>query len=406
MHSRLQGTTQNVGGKSMREGWEYKKLGEIIRPAKVVKNGEKKDLPILSITMHDGIVLQASRFKKTIASVDTSTYKVVKNGQLVIAFPIDEGLIYTQDIVEAGIMSPAYNIWDVDFTNINRQFLTIYLHCPYAMNYYKSKLRGTTMRRRSIPREDLLNMPLPVPSLSTQESIVSELDKINELISLKKEQLKDYDNLAQSIFYDMFGDPVANDKGWEVKKLGEVYKVTSSKRILQQDWQTKGIPFYKVADIVNLINNELVVPAVYIKESTYEELKHKGLVPKGNDILITSRGTIGMCYIVKSSDKFYFQDGMITWLLQKEGCILPQYLKSLFEVKSFLDTMLDKVNISTVAYLSIKQMSNATIPLPPLPLQQAFAKRIEAIEKQKQLISSEIKDLETLLASRMQYWFD
>jgi type I restriction enzyme S subunit len=97
---------------------------------------------------------------------------------------------------------------------------------------------------------------------------------------------------------------------------------------------------------------------------------------------------------------------MITWLLQKEGCILPQYLKSLFEVKSFLDTMLDKVNISTVAYLSIKQMSNATIPLPPLPLQQAFAKRIEAIEQQKQLISSEIKDLETLLASRMQYWFD
>jgi type I restriction enzyme S subunit len=284
------------------------------------------------------------------------------------------------------------------------------IESKYLQYYLEYKKPNSLVKDESYPSialKDIQNMPIVFPQDKSQEqSIVSELDKINELISLKKEQLKDYDNLAQSIFYDMFGDPVANDKGWEVKKLGEVYKVTSSKRILQQDWQTKGIPFYKVADIVNLINNELVVPAVYIKESTYEELKHKGLVPKGNDILITSRGTIGMCYIVKSSDKFYFQDGMITWLLQKEGCILPQYLKSLFEVKSFLDTMLDKVNISTVAYLSIKQMSNATIPLPPLPLQQAFAKRIEAIEQQKQLISSEIKDLETLLASRMQYWFD
>ena len=61
-----------------------------------------------------------------------------------------------------------------------------------------------------------------IPPLSTQLSIVSELDKINELIRLKKEQLKDYDNLAQSIFYEMFGDPVVNEKGWDFKKIGEI----------------------------------------------------------------------------------------------------------------------------------------------------------------------------------------
>jgi len=393
----------------MREGWEYKKLGEVcnVYAGQGAPQGDSNysdvGTPFIKAGNLSELIsgIQESEFQKVSQEVASAhKLKLYKKGSVLFAksgMSCMKNYIYT-------LKSDCYVVSHLAILepyNIESKYLQYYLEYKKPNSLVKDESYP------SIALKDIQNMPIVFPQDKSQEqSIVSELDKINELISLKKEQLKDYDNLAQSIFYDMFGDPVANDKGWEVKKLGEVYKVTSSKRILQQDWQTKGIPFYKVADIVNLINNELVVPAVYIKESTYEELKHKGLVPKENDILITSRGTIGMCYIVKSSDKFYFQDGMITWLLQKEGCILPQYLKSLFEVKSFLDTMLDKVNISTVAYLSIKQMSNATIPLPPLPLQQAFAKRIEAIEKQKQLISSEIKDLETLLASRMQYWFD
>ena len=76
----------------------------------------------------------------------------------------------------------------------------------------------------------LLKIDIPLPPLSTQLAIVSELDKINELIRLKKEQLKDFDNLAQSLFYEMFGDPVENEKGWEVKTFGEIgdFSISSS----------------------------------------------------------------------------------------------------------------------------------------------------------------------------------
>ena len=79
----------------MREGWTYVSFGDIMTPAKVERCGDRIDLPILSITMRSGIILQNDRFKKKIASFDTKDYKIVKNGQLVIAFPIDEGLIYT-----------------------------------------------------------------------------------------------------------------------------------------------------------------------------------------------------------------------------------------------------------------------------------------------------------------------
>ena len=204
----------------------------------------------------------------------------------------------------------------------------------------------------------------------------------------------------------MFGDPITNEKGWEKIKLENLFKVTSSKRILQSEWQEVGIPFYKVADIVGLINAENISPSTFIKESTYKELLEQGLVPCSGDILITSRGTLGQCYIVSDTDNFYFQDGMITWLSQRKDNVLPIFIKCLFGTKSFLDSLLHTANMSTVAYLSISQLSKVRIPLPPLSFQQQFASRIEAIEHQKELIKQSIKEVETLFNSRMDYYFN
>lgn len=257
-----------------------------------------------------------------------------------------------------------------------------------------------------INKGDFSNITIPIPSLDVQQSIVSELDKINKLIRLKKEQLSDYDKLAQSLFYQMFGDPVENEKGWDVKKLGEVYKVSSSKRIMQEEWTKEGVPFLKVSDIVSKIKDQRIEPSTFISEDTYSKLIISGSVPIQNDILITSRGTLGLCYIVKNDDKFYFQDGMITWLSECKGNIIPLFLTYLFKNNDFLQHITSKANKSTVAYISISQLSKKRIPLPPLPLQQLFAQRIEMIERLKAEIQSTIADLETLLASRMQYWFD
>ena len=363
----------------MKHDWKYIKLGDIISPAKVVRNGANKKFPVLSITMRDGIVFQSSRFKKSIASVDTSDYKVVYNGQLVIAFPIDEGLIYTQDIVDAGIMSPAYNVWNVDFLEIDRKFLVLYLHCPFSMAYYKSKLRGTTMRRRSMPKEDLLNMPLPVPSFSVQQSIISELDKINELIRLKKEQLKDYDNLAQSIFYEMFGDPVVNEKGWEVKKFADLYKLKSGDSLSAKNFVEGEIPVYGGNGI-----------------SGY----HNDFNMDGDFIII---GRVGVyCGNVREvHGKFWLTDNAFQLFYNREiqyPCFI-HYLLEILDLHQYANAAAQPV----ISNLTLKDVE---IIIPPLSLQQLFAQRIELIEKQKAEIKSTIAALETLLASRMQYWFD
>lgn len=285
------------------------------------------------------------------------------------------------------------------------KYLFYYLFSPTGQ--YQLKLRISGAAQGGINGANLSTIIVPYPKdVSLQQRIVAELDCLNEMIALKQEQLKEFDKLAQSIFYDMFGDPISNEKGWDKNKLDELYKVTSSKRILQSEWQDNGVPFYKVADIVNLIDGKTVIPSTFIKESTYNELISLGLVPNSGDILITSRGTLGECYIVLEGDKFYFQDGMITWLSQKANNILPIYLKSVFGTKSFLDSLLHNANMSTVAYLSIGQLSKVQIPLPPLALQQQFAEKIQAIEAQKELVKQSIAETQQLLDSRMDYYFD
>ncbi len=186
---------------------KYTILGDLITPAKVVRCG-KGNYPVLSMTMHDGIVLQSDRFKKSLASADQSDYKVVEYGKLVIGFPIDEGVLYIQKVAPEGIMSPAYSTWDVDTTRINPDFLELCLHSPQSMQYYKDKLRSTTARRRSIPTADLLALRIRTPDMESQFEAVAVARKVDEMIAIRHAQATLLDQLVKSRFIELFGDPV------------------------------------------------------------------------------------------------------------------------------------------------------------------------------------------------------
>ena len=177
------------------------KLGDIITVADLEKCGNRA-FPVLSMTMHDGLVLQTDRFKKKIASKDLSGYKVVRRNQLVVSFPIDEGVLYIQDVVDAGIVSPAYAIWDVRVDMVYPRFLGMFLRSPKSIQYYKAKLRGSTARRRTIPREDFLAMEIPDLSISDQNRICALLEKIESVITASDEQIGCLDQLVKSRFVE------------------------------------------------------------------------------------------------------------------------------------------------------------------------------------------------------------
>lgn len=380
------------------------KLGDIITQAIVARCG-KDTYPVLSMTMHDGIVEQSGRFKKAIASKDTGTYKVVQPGQLVVGFPIDEGVIYVQNFDFPGIVSPAYNVWDINTNVVIPAYLELALHSPQSMTYYADKMRGTTARRRSITPENLRAMEIPVPDKTTQQSIVEAFARVRRLIAVAKEQIASYDELVKARFVEMFGDPVDNPKGWERACLDEVFVVGSAKRVYAEEQVIEGVPFLRLGDLTNRIQNGVDSCDLHISKEQYNRFFKNGFVPSPGDILVTARGTMGLCYIVSNGDKFYFQDGMITWLKRTDKSPASAFLTSLFGEPHFREDLLSRTSGTTVKYLSIKTLAKVPVIMPPKDLQEAFLSFAQQVDKLKSAAQQQINKLQELYDSLAQEYF-
>jgi type I restriction enzyme S subunit len=196
-------------------------LGNLITLASAPRAG-KRDYPILSMTMHGGLVDQSEKFKKRVASEDTSAYKVVRANQLVVGFPIDEGVLSFQTMYDEAIVSPAYDVWSIkDATLVDNSYLEKFLRSPQSLSFYRGKLRSTTARRRTIPKETFLGLQVPLPPLDEQKRIAAILDQADELRRKRRRAIDRLNQLGKAIFNDMFGDPATNPKGFRALPLGE-----------------------------------------------------------------------------------------------------------------------------------------------------------------------------------------
>lgn len=284
-------------------------------------------------------------------------------------------------------------------SNINLSFLAYAMENMNLAKYYT----GATIPH--IYFKDYQKEEIPLPPLEEQEKIAAVLDKVTDLIDKRKQQLDKLDELIKSRFVEMFGDPVTNEKKWEIFPLGKLCSVSSSKRIYQSELSPYGIPFLRISDLTNLISTKIIKSTSYISEEKYNELKHQKQVPITGDILITSRGTLGQCYIIKEKDKFYFQDGMVSWLSEYTTTINPLYISWLFSMAEFQKQITQIQAGSTVAYLSIDKIKKIKIMLPDLNLQNQFAEFVEQTEKIKVAINSSLDKLETLKKALMQKYF-
>lgn len=383
----------------MRKGWEYKKLGEYVKEYSV-KNKLNEEIPVYSVTNSQGFC--KDYFGKEVASKDKSTYKIVPFGFFAYnPSRINVGSIDWQAHEDRVIVSPLYNVFSVS-AKLKQQYLLYYLKSPLTIHYIDSVATGTV--RLNLKFSMLKEFIVPVPSIAKQEYIVSELDKINELIRLKKEQLKDFDNLAQSLFYEMFGDPVENEKGWEVKKLKEIVSdnCSISYGIVQPgDGVENGVPVVRPVDMTKTF-----VSRKGLKNTTKEiSDSYKRTILKGNEILMCVRGTTGLismatpelqgCNVTRgiapiecgpTCDKWFIFYQILNPAIQHH---IAEYTRGI-----------------ALKQINMKDVRDIPLCLPPLSLQRLFAQRIEQIEREKSEVQKSIQDLETLLASRMQYWFE
>ena len=388
----------------MREGWEYKKLGQVCTSDLGKTLNKSKDRGELHPYLCSINILwdkiDLSTLKQACFEAGEQEKYTVRKGDLLVCEGGDTGRSAIWDRDETILYQNALHRLRFH-ESVSPKFVLFYLLYLKDIGEIDNKYsKGVTIKH--LVKKALLSIPLPLPPKPTQLSIVSELDKLNELIRIKKEQLKDYDALAQSIFYEMFGDPVVNEKGWEVKRLGDVCSIErgGSPRPISAyiTESNEGLNWIKIGDATD--------GSMYIY-STKEKIKKEGLkktryVHEG-DLLLSNSMSFGHPYILKTSGCIH--DG---WLVirDKKGVFNTIYLYYTLSSKSMYYQFESMAVGGVVNNLNSKMVSKVYVTIPPLSPQQSFAQKIEQIEQQKAAIQKTITDLETLLAARMQYWFD
>ena len=389
----------------MREGWEYKKLGEVCE----VVSGSTPKTNVPEYWGEGHYWVTPAELNDTIVYIDKTERQITDEALTktkLRLLPVGTVLLSSRAPIGKVAITKTEMYCNQGFKNcicsdsIYNKYLFYFLRLK--KEYLNSLGRGATFKE--ISKSIVESITIPLPPKSAQLAIVSELDKINELIRLKKEQLKDYDNLAQSIFYEMFGDPVENEKGWEVKKLGEVCITITDGDHMPPPKSESGIPFLTISDI-NKETRELDFSNTYFVPIEYYNNLKEERKAKLNDLLYTVTGSYGIPVIVKDERQFCFQRHIALIRPQKE--VLSTYFLCYWVLSAAVKSIADKVATGiaqkTVGLNSIRKFE---IIIPPLPLQHLFAQRIEQIERQKSAVQKSITDLETLLASRMQYWFE
>ena len=241
-------------------------------------------------------------------------------------------------------------------------------------------MQSKTTGLRNLDMKAYLRLSIPYLEIAEQERIVAELDLLSGIIEKKKEQLKAYDQLAQSIFYTMFGDPIDNPKGWETKRLGDVCSLKAGKAIKAAELKEKTDDLYPCYG-GNGIRG-------YI-----DKISHKEDLP-----IIGRQGAL--CGNVNfAKGPFYATEHavVVTPLIEMNKIWLFHELKC-----SNLEQYAHGVAQPGIA---VNDLNPITFPVPPLSLQEEFAEKVEAIERQKALVQQSIVETQTMFDFTMDKYF-
>ena len=152
-------------------------------------------------------------------------------------------------------------------------------------------------------------------------------------------------------------------EGWEKSPLGELMEITSSKRVHESEWTVSGVPFYRAREIVALNNMDPISP-LYISEELYREnAKRSGEIVEG-DLLVTGVGSIGIPYLVKGNDRFYFKDGNIIWLKNRGTKLLGRFLHLLYGTQFVQSQIKTMAGVGTVGTYTIDNANRTSVVFP------------------------------------------
>lgn len=285
--------------------------------------------------------------------------------------------------------------------DIHNKFIMYYLHYYKKVGIIDKLSHGQTIKH--FTQKGLSKLSFRMPTISEQKGITSELDAIQTMIDGYKAHISDFDELAKSLFLDTLGDPVINEKKWQIKSLSSLCNKMSTgpfgSMLHKSDYVVEGIPSVNPQ---NIKGSKVVIDGIAkVSYQKAEELSKYYL--KENDIILARRGDLSKCAIITPKEQGWLC-GTGSFFLHIEE-VLPIVFYYQFTSKSIQKQLLEKSIGATMPNLNQGILSKLMIPVPPIDIQQKFASQIEAIEKQKAILCEQLADAEQLMAERMQYYF-
>ncbi len=283
--------------------------------------------------------------------------------------------------------------------SIDKNILNVkYLY--YFMQLYVSKLRQMSIGGviKYIKLNYLTDAKIPLPNIEKQNKIVKVLEKAQELIDKRKAQIEALDQLTQSVFLEMFGDPVTN-KTWERRPLKDIADVRDGTHD-----SPKYVPNgYPLVTSKNIKNGKIDLSNVnYISEEDFININKRSKVDVG-DIIMPMIGTIGNPIIVDEQPNFAIKN--VALIKFNNPLVVNIYLKYLLD-SHYLDYILNKNKRGgTQKFLSLTDIRNMEIPLPPRDLQDKFSEIVKKIDSQKSILHKSLRELEKNFNSLMQRAF-
>ncbi len=245
---------------------------------------------------------------------------------------------------------------------------------------------------------------IPLPPLSEQKRIAAILDEADQIRQLNKQLIEKYNKLSQSLFLDMFGDPVTNPMGWEKVKLDSITSKIgsgSTPRGGKEAYKKEGISIIRSMNVYdNLFKYKNL--AFIDKE---QAAKLKNVIVEENDVLFNITGaSICRCTIVPNNVLPARVNQHVSILRPISSKLNSKYLSSLLISKNSKIHLL-KVGSAGGAIMEAitkETLNNFIIALPPIKLQNKFAQRIEEIEKQKAQAEASLQKSEALFGALLQ----
>lgn len=378
------------------------KLGEVISlvgggtPSKDKEEYWGSDIPWATVKDLKSSSLNKTQDSITALGLDSSASKIVKSGSIVIATRMAVGRIAMTGI-DVAINQDLKGI--TCSNKIHIRYLYYFLFSQE--NYFNKVSSGATVKGIKIGH--ITDMEISLPPLAEQHKIAAILDAADQLRQKDRQLIDHYATLSQSLFLEMFGDPVTNPMGWDKYQIGKICT-----NII--DCVNKTAPIadacteYKMIRTTNIRNYKVDLSTVrYVEKETYEKWIRR-LTPRRGDVIFTREAPVGEAGILETDDLVFLGQRTIEYRTNI-NIANPWYL--LYELMgSNIKRQVKKLSAgSTVKHLSVPDCQKFQVNVPPVTLQNQFAQHIQAIEQQKQQAQASLEKSEDLFNSLLQRAF-